>query len=92
MITRTSTEAQNQLGELLDAVQREPVAITRQGKPAAFIISPRDMEDLQVALESRRAKIAKEWEAWREQARQNMTPEAASLTDEEVNRLVHEER
>jgi prevent-host-death family protein len=92
MITKTSAEAQNQFGQLLDTVQREPVAITRHGRTAAFIVSPRDMEDLQSALESKRGKIAAEWQAWREKARGNMTPEAADLTDEEVNRLVHDLR
>jgi len=44
MITKTSAEAQNQFGQLLDTVQREPVAITRHGRLAAFMISARDMD------------------------------------------------
>ena len=47
MITVTSVEAQNRFGQLLDTVQREPVTITRNGRTAAFIVSPRDMQDLQ---------------------------------------------
>jgi len=35
MIIMTSVEAQNNFGKLLDTVQREPVAITRHGRPAA---------------------------------------------------------
>ena len=91
MITKTSAEAQNQFGKLLDTVQREPVAITRHGRPAAFIVSPRDMEDL-MSIREKRTKAVKELEAWREMARMSMTPAAAALTDEEVNRMVHEER
>jgi len=91
MITKTSAEAQNQFGQLLDTVQREPVAITRHGRPAAFVISPRDMEDL-VSIRERRMKAVKDLEAWREMARKSTTPAAAALTDEEVNRMVHEER
>jgi len=92
MITKTSAEAQNQFGQLLDTVQREPVAITRHGRPAAYVISLRDMEDLQVLREQRRAQLAADWEAWREMARKSATPEVAKLTDEEVNRMVHEMR
>ncbi|MGO9436083.1 MAG: type II toxin-antitoxin system Phd/YefM family antitoxin [Terracidiphilus sp.] len=91
MITKTSAEAQNQFGQLLDTVQREPVAITRHGRPAAFIVSPRDMEEL-MSLKERRSQAVKDLEAWREMARKSMTPAAAALTDEDVNRMVHEER
>jgi prevent-host-death family protein len=91
MVTKTSAEAQNQFGQLLDLVQREPVAITRHGRPAAFIVSPRDMEDL-MSIKERRTKAVKDLEAWREMARKSMTPAAAALTDEQVNRMVHEER
>jgi antitoxin Phd len=91
MITKTSAEAQNQFGQLLDTVQREPVAITRHGRPAAFIVSPRDMEEL-MSLKERRGNAAKALAAWREMARKSVTPSAAELTDEEVNRMVHEVR
>jgi len=91
MITKTSAEAQNQFGQLLDTVQREPVAITRHGRPAAFVISPRDMEDLRAIKESRKRASA-ELEKWRKLARKSMTPEAAALTDEDVNRMVHKLR
>lgn len=92
MITKTSAEAQNQFGRLLDIVQREPVAITRHGRMAAFVVSPRDMEELQNARDKRRKKIAADWDDWRKKAKKSMTPEAAALTDEEVNRMVHESR
>lgn len=46
MLTMTSVEAQNRFGQLLDAAQREPVAITRHGRKAAFIVSPLDMAEL----------------------------------------------
>lgn len=41
MRTVTSVEAQNHFGELLDNVQREPISITRRGRPVAFIIPAR---------------------------------------------------
>jgi antitoxin Phd len=43
MVKMTSAEAQNQFGKLLDTAQREPVAITRHGRTAAFVVSPQDM-------------------------------------------------
>ena len=92
MITKTSAEAQNQFGQLLDAVQREPVVITRHGRVASVVVSPRDMEELEAARTARRSKIAADWEAWRKKAKKSMKPAAKQLTDEEVVRLVHELR
>lgn len=91
MVTKTSAEAQNQFGQLLDLVQREPVAITRHGRPAAFVISPRDMEELE-SIKKRRSRAAQELAAWREKYKDQISPEAARLTDEEINRIVHELR
>jgi len=91
MITKTSAEAQNNFGKLLDTVQREPVAITRHGRTAAFIVSPRDMEEL-MSVKGRHAEMAADWDAWRKLARESTTPDVARLTDEEINRLVHELR
>jgi len=39
MRTIASVEAQNHFGELLDNAQREPITITRRGRPVAYIIS-----------------------------------------------------
>lgn len=40
MRTMTSLEAQNHFGEMIDTSQREPVLITRRGRPVSFVISP----------------------------------------------------
>jgi len=40
MRTVTSAEAQNRFGELIDSAQRQPVTITRWGRPVAFVLSP----------------------------------------------------
>ena len=92
MITKTSAEAQNQFGQLLDTVQREPVAITRHGRPAAYVISPREMEKVQALKDARRKQLAVNWAEWSERAKKNMKPETAELTDEDIVRLVHELR
>jgi prevent-host-death family protein len=91
MITLTSAEAQNRFGQLLDTVQRETVAITRHGRPTAFIVSPQEMDEL-LDARRRRSKAVADLEAWSAEAQKRATPAAAVLTDEEVTRLVHEAR
>lgn len=95
MIKITSVEAQNRFGQLLDAAQREPVAITRHGRPTAFVVSPREMDEL-LAARRKRSKALAELEAWSAQAGKLLSPAqaaaAAALTDEAVVRLVHESR
>jgi prevent-host-death family protein len=95
MISMTSVAAQNGFGKLLDTVQRETVAITRHGRPTAFVVSPQEMEEL---LDSRRkrSRAVADLEQWRTQAAKRMTAAqrkaATSLTDDEVSRLVHATR
>lgn len=54
----TSAEAQNRFGQLLDMAQREPVAITRHGRTAGYVIGPRDMEILLDARQKRSQAMA----------------------------------
>ena len=91
MITVTSVEAQNRFGQLLDMAQREPVTITRHGRAAAFMVSPQDMEEL-TNVRAKRSKAVEAFEAWSARASAQAMPAAAELTDEEINRLVHELR
>lgn len=91
MIRMTSVEAQNRFGQLLDTAQRETVAITRHGRATAFVISPREMEQL-LDARRRRSKAVADLEAWSARAKKRATPAAERLTDEQVNRLVHEGR
>ena len=46
MITMSSLEAQNQFGLLLDSSQREPVTITRRGRPVAVVQSYQDAQTI----------------------------------------------
>jgi antitoxin Phd len=95
MKTMTSVEAQNRFGHLLDTAQREPVAITRHGRPAAFIVSAQEMEELLNARRKRSQAVA-DLEAWTAQASKRASSAqaaaAAALGDEDVVRLVHESR
>jgi antitoxin Phd len=88
MISVTSVEAQNRFGQLLDLARREPVTVTRHGRPAAFIVSPQDMEDL-LDVRARRSKAVEALEAWSARAAALAKPAATALSDDEVNRLVH---
>ena len=93
MVTKTSAEAQNNFGQLLDLAQREPVAITRHGRPAAYIVSPLDMEPI-LREKERRRKAVEEFKALSERVReyQAQSPDLPELTGEEINRIVHEVR
>lgn len=91
MTTVTSVEAQNRFGQLLDMARREPVTVTRHGRPAAFIVSPQDMEEL-LDARVRRSKAVQALEAWSARASAQATPEAKELSDDDINRLVHELR
>jgi antitoxin Phd len=46
MRTMTSVEAQSHFGEMLDTALREPVTITRHGRPVAVVVSPEDLQEL----------------------------------------------
>ena len=46
MITMTSLEAQNQFGALIDSSQREPVIITRRGRPVSVVSSYQDSQTI----------------------------------------------
>ncbi|MFU8833365.1 MAG: type II toxin-antitoxin system Phd/YefM family antitoxin [Wenzhouxiangella sp.] len=39
MKTFTALEAKNRFGQVIDAAQREPVTVTRQGRPSVVILS-----------------------------------------------------
>jgi prevent-host-death family protein len=58
MRTATSVEAQNRFGELLDTVQREPVAITRRGRTAAVIVSGEAWQALAERAAARGGEVA----------------------------------
>jgi antitoxin Phd len=95
MIAMTSAEARNKFGKLIDTAQREAVSITRHGRTAVFVVSPRDMEELQDSRR-RRSKAVDDLEAWSAEARKSQSPSQAvaaeALTDQDVLRPVHESR
>lgn len=58
MITITSVEAQNRFGQLLDAAQREPITITRRGRPVAMLMAVQDFEAGQNRARAARQAVA----------------------------------
>ena len=91
MKTITSVEAQNHFGELLDNAQREPVTITRRGRPVAFVVSPEDMKDLLDTRRQREQALA-DFETFFARADTRPSPAANDLTDSGVQNLVNELR
>ncbi|WKJ88897.1 type II toxin-antitoxin system Phd/YefM family antitoxin [Methylomonas montana] len=91
MRTMTSAEAQNHFGELLDTAQREPVTITRRGRPVAFMVSKQDMEEL-MAIRKQRSQAVANFEAYFADTDAKLSADNALLTDDEVTRWVHELR
>ncbi len=90
MLTVTSVEAQSRFGELIDRSQREPVQVTRRGRPVAYVICDQDMQELS-DLQARRDAASR----WYAQYRTNLANEQVSateandLTDADVTQLVH---
>ena len=91
MLTVSSLEAQNRFGQLLHTVQREPVTITRHGRTAGFIVSPKDMADLQ-GVKAKRTQAVQWFEDFFAKAEaaksSNMYALARQLTDADVVRTV----
>lgn len=102
MITMTSLEAQNNFGALLDTSQREPVLITRRGRPVSIVISSmgepaqalkQAMNALREVQSPSRLQAAKRLVEWLEERK--LTPsvaESEGLTEENISRMVDEER
>jgi len=89
MITVTSVEAQSRFGELIDRSQREPVEVTRRGRVVAYVISSHDMQEL-ADMRKRREEAARWYANYRRQIAAQ--PVGETLTDDDVDALVHELR
>jgi len=62
MQTIPSLEAQNRFGELLDTAQREPVIITRRGRPVSLVLSVvNDIDALQCQFARPLSELAPPW-------------------------------
>ncbi len=93
MLTLTSVEAQSRFGELIDRSQREPVQVTRRGRPVAYVICDQDMQALN-ALSARRQAASQWYTQYREALAHEhaVQPAAQALSEAQVTQLVHELR
>jgi len=90
MIAVTSVDAQNRFGELIDRAQRETIEITRRGRTVAYVVSEHDLKEL-MDVRKRREDAVRWYAHYRRQTSVAQSgPDA--LTDQDVNRLVHELR
>jgi len=94
MLTLSVAEAQNRFGELIDRSQREPIQVTRQGQPVAYVISGQDMQAFGDV--NQRREVAHRWYVQYRASLAQQHPELVSnsseLTDADVTQLVHELR
>lgn len=90
MLTVTSVEAQNRFGELIDRSQREPVQVTRRGRPVAYVVCDQDMQELS-DLQTRRDAASRWYAQYRASliSAQDTAPVENELTDNDVTKLVH---
>jgi len=101
MLTMTSLAAQNQFGLLIDTSQRQPVAVTRRGRPVAVVLS---YEDYQASMQTIPLQVAtlisqsyplrgKEAGDTMRQHLAGMSNQAAEegLTEADVTRMLHED-
>ncbi len=87
MKTVSSADAQNHFGELLDNAQREPISITRRGRPVAFIVSQHDMAELADARNKRSQALA-DFETYFAGVDAKLSAEAEALTEADVKRMI----
>ena len=95
----TSLEAQNRFGELIDTSQREPVMITRRGRPVSIVISPGGdtrsafLQFMRVVRELSPLSGEAAAEAFREfSASVGDQAEKDGLTEEEITARIHADR
>ena len=99
MRTMTSLDAQNHFGELIDTSQREPVLITRRGRPVSVMLSTAG-DPAKTLLQV--MKMISELSPLRGDAAVNAfdtfsqkagyAAEEAGLTEEDINAFVHANR
>jgi antitoxin Phd len=74
---------------MLDTAQREPVTITRRGRPVAYMVSSQDMEEL-MSIRTQLSKAVAAFENFFAETDKKLTSEANALSIQAVNHLVNE--
>jgi prevent-host-death family protein len=82
MRTISSLLAKNRFGQLLEAVQRAPITVTKQGRPAAVVLSVEDYQRMRGAAWQRLADTM---------ASARRVATERGLTDERLDELLGDE-
>ena len=101
MLTMTAVAAQNQVGNLIDSSQRQPVTVTRRGRPVAVVLSYEDYIQKKKTIPYEVFKfISENFPLRGKEAGDSMRAALASmgnlaekegLTEEDVMRMLNEE-
>jgi prevent-host-death family protein len=93
MLAMPSAEAQNRFGELLDLSQREPVQITRRGRPVACVVSMQDMEKWDTYRRQAAVQWFDDFHAKLDASRTSAQRAAvANVSDEDIYAMVRDAR
>lgn len=84
MQTFSSRDVQQKFGTVIDLAKREPITVTQYGRPVVVIMS------VQEAKAVERQQAGSRLAAFLRQL--PLSPQAETLTDEDINALVHELR
>jgi prevent-host-death family protein len=100
MLTMTSLAAENQFGTLIDTSQRQPVAVTREGRPVAVVLSYKDYQAVTQTIPLHVAELISEnyalrgkdaSDAWHlHLAKMSTQAEQDGLSEEDVARMLNE--
>lgn len=82
MQTYPAKQAKNKFGEMIDNAQREPIKITRNNRPVAFVLSAKEYEELDAI---RRANALALLDSIQDDA------ENSGLTQDTLNDIVNEQ-
>ena len=82
MQTTPALEAKNHFGQLIEAAQRQPVTVTKQGRPAIVVMSTHDFESYQKQAGDRLSDVMSSMQS---QAKES------GLTEEALERLLADE-
>lgn len=101
MLTMTSLAAQNQFGTLIDTSQRQPITVTRRGRPVAVVLSYEDYLNIKKTISYEVATfISENFSLTKKEAAQalkqhfdNMSNKAAEegLTEADVMQMLNEQ-
>jgi prevent-host-death family protein len=80
-----ATEAKNKFGELLEVIHKEPVEISKKGRPVAVVISIADYQEMQNKIANIEKKVDFSWlNAWRKSAQR--IPNTAPLNEADYDK------